>query len=104
MILDVSPWHLVRCLALLQLNTTLRRLDLSGNAIDRTGTEAIADALKGNSALESLQIKYASCCLRFYLRGILRVRPQNPKHIGMPIFFHKTVILCSSIGCHWFNP
>ena len=42
----------------LQFNTTLKRLDLSGNAIDKSGTEAIAEALKGNSGLESLQIRY----------------------------------------------
>ena len=43
-----------------QLNTTLRRLELNGNAIDRSGTAAIAEALKGNSALESLHIRSAS--------------------------------------------
>lgn len=42
---------------LLQLNTTLKSLDLSGNAIDKSGTEAIAEALRSNSALEVLHIR-----------------------------------------------
>lgn len=45
------------------MNTTLSRLDLSGNAVDQSGTEAIAEALEGNSGLESLRIRYVHVLL-----------------------------------------
>lgn len=51
----------------MQLNTTLKTLDLSGNAIDRSGTEALADALKGNSALEVLHIRSALPCMLYIM-------------------------------------
>lgn len=40
-----------------QLNTTLEKLELNGNAIDENGGAAIAEALKANSALKALSIR-----------------------------------------------
>ena len=43
---------------MLQTNTTLQTLDLSGNVIDYDGAVAIADALAENDGLVSLSIRY----------------------------------------------
>ena len=42
---------------MLQLNTTLTKLELSGNSIDYDGAAALAEALAQNTSLQALSIR-----------------------------------------------
>ena len=43
--------------AVLQMNTTLRSLELNGNGIEYDGMTALAEALMGNDALRGLHMR-----------------------------------------------
>ena len=43
--------------AVLQMNTTLRNLELNGNGIEYDGMTALAEALMGNDALRGLHMR-----------------------------------------------
>ena len=42
----------------MQVNTTLERLEMNGNAIDESGVTALAEALVENKTLQALALRY----------------------------------------------
>ena len=74
MIVSPNKPFIARCTVLcclvfgaVQMNTTLSKLDLSGNAVDESGIQAIAEALQASSGLESLKIRYFPWALSFQI-------------------------------------
>lgn len=59
------------CMRLLQINTTLTKLDLNSNAVDYDGTKALASALAENTSLTAFSLRLGPAASSMHRRCAL---------------------------------